>query len=75
MYVVHQIGTLESSVVPADGTISSAKLTTNIAVSGDLDVTGNLDVGTIRHTNGTTATTIDTILDVCFNQQNQHLVL
>ena len=74
MYVVHQTGTLESSVVPADGTISSAKLTTNIAVSGDLDVTGNLDVGTIRHTNGTTSATIDTT-DVCFNQQNQHLVL
>lgn len=26
MYVVHQAGTLESSVVPADGTISSAKI-------------------------------------------------
>ena len=39
---------------PTDGTVTSAKLDTNIAISG------NLDVGTIRHTNGTTAATIDT---------------
>ena len=31
MYVLHIGGTQESSSVPADGTISSAKLTTNIA--------------------------------------------
>jgi len=53
MYVLHIGGTRESSVVPADGTISSAKLTTNIAVSG------NLDVGTIRSASGNNALTID----------------
>ena len=58
-YVLHIAGTVESSIVPADGTISSAKLTPNIGISGNLDVTGNLDVGTIRHTNGTTGLTID----------------
>ena len=52
MYVLHIGGTQESSVVPADGTISttkiasgavtSAKLDTNIAVSGTLGVTGVL---------------------------------
>lgn len=39
-YVLHIAGTVESSVVPADGTISSAKLATNIAVSGNLDIGG-----------------------------------
>ena len=43
-YVLHIAGTVESSVVPADGTITSAKLDTNIAVSGNLAVTGNVDV-------------------------------
>ena len=52
MYVLHIAGTLESSVIPADATISSAKiasgavtsakLDTNIAVSGTLGVTGVL---------------------------------
>ena len=52
MYVLHIGGTQESSVVPADGTISSAKiqsnavtsakLDTNISVSGTLGVTGGL---------------------------------
>ena len=41
-YVLHIAGTVESSVVPADGTISSAKLATNIAVSGNLDIGGVL---------------------------------
>ena len=69
MYVLHIGGTQETSIVPADGTISSAKivsgavtsakLDTNIAVSGNLDVTGNLDVGTIRSANGTSALTLD----------------
>ena len=50
MYVLHIGGTQESSIVPADATISSAKivsgavtsakLDTNIAVSGTLGVTG-----------------------------------
>ena len=40
MYVLHIGGTQETSIVPADGTISSAKLTTNIAVSGNLDIGG-----------------------------------
>ena len=39
-YVLHIAGTVESSVVPADGTISSAKLAKNIAVSGNLDIGG-----------------------------------
>ena len=52
MYALHIAGTTESSVVPADGSISatkiangavtSAKLDTNIAVSGTLGVTGVL---------------------------------
>ena len=52
MYVLHIGGTQETSIVPADGTISSAKivsgavtsakLDTNIAVSGTLGVTGVL---------------------------------
>lgn len=58
IYVVFQ-GKAIQTVVPPDGSVSSAKLATNIAVSGDLDVAGNLDVGTIRATNGTTAMTID----------------
>ena len=51
-YVVYQ-GKAVASVVPTDGSVTSAKLDTNIAVAGDLDV------GTIRSTNGTTAATID----------------
>ena len=52
MYVLHIGGTQETSIVPADGTISSAKivnnaitsakLDTNISVSGTLGVTGVL---------------------------------
>ena len=54
-YVVHTAGTIESSVVPADGSISSAKiasgavssskLDTNIAISGNL-TTGNTSIVT-----------------------------
>ena len=51
-YVVYQ-GKAVQTVVPPDGSVTSAKLDTNIAVSG------NLDVGTIRSANGTTAATID----------------
>jgi hypothetical protein len=40
MYVLHIGGTQETSIIPADGTISSAKLATNIAVSGNLDIGG-----------------------------------
>jgi hypothetical protein len=50
-YVLHIAGTLESSVIPADGTIStakiqsgavtSAKLDTNLSVAGNLTVTGD----------------------------------
>ena len=62
MYVLHIAGTHESSVVPADGTISSAKLQANAVTSAKLDtniaVSGNLDVGTIRSANGTSAATI-----------------
>lgn len=63
MYVLHIAGTHESSVVPADGTISSAKLQANAVTSAKLDtniaISGNLDVGTIRSANGTSALTID----------------
>ena len=49
---------------PSDGTISTGKIATNAVTSAKLDtniaVSGNFDVGTIRHTNGTTALTIDT---------------
>ena len=51
-YVVYQ-GKAVGTIVTPDGSVSSAKLDTNIAVAG------NLDVGTIRSTNGTTAATID----------------
>ena len=54
-YVLHIAGTVESSVIPADGTISSAKiqsnavtsakLDTNIAVSGTLTSTGLITAG------------------------------
>jgi len=47
------LGKALQTTVPPDGSVTSAKLDTNIAVSG------NLDVGTIRATNGTTAQTID----------------
>ena len=61
-YVLHIAGTVESSVVPADGTISTAKLQANAVTSAKLDtniaVSGNLDVGTIRSANGTSAATI-----------------
>ena len=63
IYVVFQ-GKAIQTVVPPDGSVSSAKLATNIAVSGDLDVASNLDVGTIRATNGTTAMTINSSGDV-----------
>lgn len=52
IYVVFQ-GKAIQTVVPPDGSVTSAKLDTNIAVSG------NLDVGTIRATNGTSAITIE----------------
>jgi len=49
---------------PSDGTVSTGKIATNAVTSAKLDtniaVSGNFDVGTIRHTNGTTALTIDT---------------
>ena len=55
MYVLHIGGTQETSIVPADGTISSAKivsnaitsakLDTNIAVSGTFGVTGLITAG------------------------------
>ena len=50
---VRVLGDVGSVVTPTDGSVTSAKLDTNIAISG------NLDVGTIRATNGTTAMTID----------------
>ena len=40
-YVLHIAGTLESSVIPADNTISSAKLQSNLSLSGDLTVDTN----------------------------------
>ena len=52
----------ENSVVPADGTISNAKIVNNAVTSSKLDtniaISGNLDVGTIRSANGTSAATI-----------------
>ena len=63
MYVLHIAGTLESSVIPADGTISSAKIQSNAVTSAKLDtniaVSGNLDVGTVRSASGNSALTID----------------
>ena len=63
MYVLHIGGTQESSVVPADGTISSAKIQSNAVTSAKLDtniaVSGNLDVGTVRSASGNSALTID----------------
>ena len=50
---VRVLGNVGNVVTPTDGSVTSAKLDTNIAISG------NLDVGTIRSTNGTTAATID----------------
>ena len=50
---------------PSDGTVTSAKLDTNIAVSGTFGVTGEstltggAKVNTIKHTGGTTGLTID----------------
>ena len=50
---------------PSDGTVTSAKLDTNIAVAGTLGITGEstltggAKVNTIKHTGGTTAMTID----------------
>jgi len=38
-YVVHQAGTLESSVVPADNTISTAKIQNNAITGAKLDTT------------------------------------
>jgi len=62
-YVLHIAGTIESSVVPPDGSIgtaklvnnavTSAKLDTNIDIAGTLDVTGNttldsdVNIGTV----------------------------
>jgi hypothetical protein len=55
MYVVHQAGTLESSVVPADGTISTAKLAddsvtgakieNNPTIAGKITATGGITFG------------------------------
>ena len=60
-YVVFK-GLEENSVVPADGTISNAKIVNNAVTSSKLDtniaISGNLDVGTIRSANGTSAATI-----------------
>lgn len=42
------------TISPPDGSVTSAKLATNLAIGG------TLDVGTIRAANGTTAATIDT---------------
>ena len=50
---VRVLGHVGSVVTPTDGSVTSAKLDTNIAISG------NLDVGTIRATNGTSAMSID----------------
>jgi hypothetical protein len=50
---VRVLGHVGSVVTPTDGSVTSAKLDTNIAISG------NLDVGTIRSTNGTTAMSVD----------------
>ena len=50
---VRVFGNVGNVVTPTDGSVTSAKLDTNIAISG------NLDVGTIRSTNGTAAMTID----------------
>tara|TARA_B100001057_G_scaffold108553_1_gene106370 strand:- start:2099 stop:2944 length:846 start_codon:yes stop_codon:yes gene_type:complete len=50
---IRVLGHVGSVITPTDGSVTSSKLDTNIAISG------NLDVGTIRATNGTTAMTID----------------
>ena len=58
---VRVFGNVGNVVTPTDGSVTSAKLDTNIAISG------NLDVGTIRSTNGTTAATIDSSGNVTFS--------
>lgn len=50
---VRVFGSVGNVSEPTDGSVTSAKLANDIAVSG------NLDVGTIRSANGTTAATID----------------
>lgn len=50
---VRVFGNVGNVVTPTDGSVTSAKLDTNIAISG------NLDVGSIRASNGTAAMTID----------------
>jgi len=50
---IRVLGHVGSVITPTDGSVTSAKLDTNIAISG------NLDVGTIRATNGTSAMTIN----------------
>ena len=56
------LGDVLSVGTPTDGTVDGNKLASNIGISttGNIATTGNLDVNTIRHTNGTTALTIDT---------------
>ena len=45
-YVVHTAGTIESSVVPADGTITGAKIENNPTIAGNLAVNGNINLST-----------------------------
>ena len=40
-YVLHIAGTVESSVVPADNTISSAKLQSDLSLTGDITITSS----------------------------------
>ena len=57
-YVVHTAGTIESSVVPADGSITSAKIVddaitgakieNNPTIAGNLAVNGNINLSTIN---------------------------
>jgi hypothetical protein len=61
-YVVYQ-GKSVGTIVPPDGSVSTAKIADDAVTSAKLDtniaINGNLDVGSIRATNGTAAVTID----------------
>lgn len=62
IYVMYS-GKALQTVVPPDGSVGTAKIADDAVTSAKLDtniaVAGNLDVGTIRATNGTSAITID----------------
>ena len=77
-YVVFK-GLEENSVVPADNTISSAKIASGAVTTAKLDtniaISGNLDVGTIRSASGNSALTVDSSGDVTFTNRYPKVAL